>query len=154
MGADGPKGQPSKNTQASHMTPYLRNEVIYVASKKEITRDERIKKEEQRLKRIYKNIDKDNKAIIEGLIQRAAYMRVTLEDWEKDIMENGYYEMFTQSEKTDPYERERPVARLYNTMNANYQKIIKQLSDLVPKEAPAKGVEDDGFADFINSRTD
>ena len=128
--------------------------MIYVASKKEITRDERIKKEEQRLKRIYKNIDKDNKAIIEGLIQRAAYMRVTLEDWEKDIMENGYYEMFTQSEKTDPYERERPVARLYNTMNANYQKIIKQLSDLVPKEAPAKGVEDDGFTDFINSRAD
>ena len=122
--------------------------------KKELTKDERIIKEERRLKRIYKNIDKDNKAIIDGLIQRAAYMRVTLEDWEKDIMENGYYEMFTQSEKTDPYERERPVARLYNTMNANYQKIIKQLSDLVPKEAPTKGVEDDGFADFINSRAD
>jgi len=125
-----------------------------VANKTELSKDERIKREEKRLKRIYKNIDKDNKAIIEGLIQRAAYMRVTLEDWEKDIMENGYYEMFTQSEKTDPYERERPVARLYNTMNANYQKIIKQLSDLVPKEAPAKGVEDDGFADFINSRAD
>ena len=122
--------------------------------KKELTKDERIIKEERRLKRIYKNIDKDNKAIIDGLIQRAAYMRVTLEDWEEDIMENGYYEMFTQSEKTDPYERERPVARLYNTMNANYQKIIKQLSDLVPKEAPTKGVEDDGFADFINSRAD
>ena len=122
--------------------------------KKELTKDERIIKEERRLKRIYKNIDKDNKAIIDGLIQRAAYMRVTLEDWEKDIMENGYYEMFTQSEKTDPYERERPVARLYNTMNANYQKIIKQLSDLVPKEAPTKGVEDDGFEAFINFRAD
>lgn len=125
-----------------------------MVTKQELTIDERIKKEERRLKRIYKNIDKDNKAIIDGLIQRAAYMRVTLEDWEKDIMENGYYEMFTQSEKTEPYERERPVARLYNTMNANYQKIIKQLSDLVPKEAPTKGVEDDGFADFVNSRTD
>ena len=118
--------------------------------KKELTKDERIKKEERRLKRIYKNIDKDNKAIIEGLIQRAAYMRVTLEDWEKDIMENGYYEMFTQSEKTDPYERERPVARLYNTMNKNYQSLIKQLSDLVPKEV--KVVEDDGFKDFIAQR--
>jgi hypothetical protein len=123
-----------------------------VASKKETTKDERIKKEVRRLNRIYKDIDKDNKAIIDGLIQRAAYMRVTLEDWEKDIMENGYYEMFTQSEKTDPYERERPVARLYNTMNKNYQSLIKQLSDLVPKEAPSKGVEDDGFADFIAQR--
>ncbi len=128
--------------------------MIYVANKTELSKDERIKKEEKRLKRIYKNIDKDKKAIIDGLIQRAAYMRVTLEDWEKDIMENGCIEMFTQSEKTDPYERERPVARLYNTMNKNYQSIIKQLSDLVPKEAPTKGVEDDGFEAFINSRAD
>jgi hypothetical protein len=127
-----------------------RKEVIYVAIKKELTKDERIMKEEKRLKRIYKNIDKDNKAIIDGLIQRAAYMRVTLEDWELDIVENGCTEMFTQSINTPPYERERPVARLYNTMNANYQKIIKQLGDLVPKEV--KVVEDDGFKDFIAQR--
>lgn len=125
-----------------------------MAIKTDLDKDARILKEERRLKRIYKNIDKDNKAIIEGLIRRAAYMRITLEDWEADILENGCTEMFTQSINTPPYERERPVARLYNTMNTNYQKIIKQLSDLVPKEAPSKGVEDDGFADFVNSRTD
>ena len=121
-----------------------------MATKKETTKDERIKKEVRRLNRIYKDIDKDNKEIIDGIIQRAAYMRVTLEDWEEDIIENGVTEMFTQSEKTEPYERERPVARLYNTMNGNYQKIIKQLSDLVPKEV--KVVEDDGFKDFIAQR--
>jgi hypothetical protein len=62
-------------------------------------------------------------------------------------MENGCTEMFTQSLNTPPYERERPVARLYNTMNGNYQKIIKQLSELVPKPDPK--VEDDGFDDFL-----
>ena len=121
-----------------------------MATKKVLSRDDRIKKEVNRLKRIYKNIDKDNKAIIDGLIQRAAYMRVALEDWEKDILENGIVEMFTQSDKTDPYERERPVARLYNTMNANYQKIIKQLSDLVPKPEGKK--EDDGFDSFVANK--
>jgi len=115
-----------------------------------LTNDERILKEVRRLNRIYKNIDKDNKAIIDGLIKRAAYMRVTLEDWEEDIIENGCTEMFTQSVNTPPYERERPVARLYNTMNKNYQSIIKQLGDLVPKEV--KVVEDDGFRDFIAQR--
>ncbi len=119
-----------------------------MARKRELTKDERIKKEGRRLKRIYKDVDKDNKAIIDGLIQRAAYMRVTLEDWENDIDENGYVEMFTQSEKIDPYERERPVARLYNTMNKNYQSIIKQLSDLVPKPEPKQ--EDDGFETFLS----
>ena len=125
-------------------------EVIYVASKRELAVDERIKKEVLRLKRIYKNIDKDNKAIIDGLIQRAAYMRITLEDWELDIMKNGCTEMFTQSINTPPYERERPVARLYNTMNKNYQSIIKQLSDLVPKPEPKQ--EDDGFDEFVNGK--
>lgn len=123
-----------------------------MATKKVLTKDERIKKEERRLRTIYKDIDRDNKAIIDGLINRAAYMRITLEDWERDIDENGYIEMFTQSEKTDPYERERPVIRLYNTMNKNYQSIIKQLSDLVPKYEPKE--KDDGFDDFLNRRDD
>lgn len=124
--------------------------MIYVAIKKEKTKDERILQEGRRLNRIYKDIDKDKKAIIDGLIKRAAYMRIALEDWEEDIIVNGYYEMFTQSDKTDPYERERPVARLYNTMNANYQKIIKQLSDLLPKEEIKE--EDDGFDSFVNRK--
>lgn len=124
-----------------------------MALKKDLSKAERISKEEKRLRKIYKNIDKDNKAIIDGLIQRAAYMRVTLEDYEKDLDENGYVELFTQSEKTEPYERERPVARLYNTMNKNYQSIIKQLSDLVPKEVKVVE-EDDGFNEFISSRQD
>lgn len=123
-----------------------------MANKKEITKTSRIKAEEARLREIYQNIDRDNKAIIDGLIQRAAYMRVTLEEWEKDIDENGYVEMFTQSEKTDPYERERPVIRLYNTMNKNYQSIIKQLSDLVPKYEPTS--QDDGFDEFVGKRAD
>lgn len=134
------------------MTPLPRKEVIYVARKKELTKADRINAEEKRLRTIYKNIDKDNKAIIDGLIQRAAYMRVTLEDYEKDLDEKGYTELFTQSVNTPPYDRERPVARLYNTMNKNYQSIIKQLGDLVPKEV--KVVEDDGFNEFISSRQD
>ncbi len=123
-----------------------------MAINEDLTKVERIKKEERRLRRIYKKIDKDNKAIIDGLIQRAAYMRVTLEDYEVDLDEKGYVELFSQSEKTDPYERERPVARLYNTMNKNYQSIIKQLSDLVPKQEVKP--KDDGFDDFISGRED
>ena len=121
-----------------------------MATKKELTKQERINKEEARLVKIYQDISKSNKAINEGLIQRAAYMRVTLEDYEKDLDTKGYIELFTQSEKTDPYERERPVARLYNTMNKNYQSIIKQLGDLLPKEVIRD--EDDGFDSFIVAR--
>ncbi len=121
-----------------------------MAIKAKLTKDERILKEEKRLRRIYKNIGKDQKAIIDGLIQRAAYMRVALEDYEKDLDEKGYVELFSQSDKLEPYERERPVARLYNTMNKNYQSIIKQLTDLIPKQE-AK-IKDDGFDAFVSAK--
>lgn len=102
---------------------------------------ERINKEDKRLRKIYKDLPKDQLELYEGLIKRAAFMRITLEDYEQDINENGSIEYFTQSEKTDPYERERPVARLYNTMNKNYQSIMKQLSDKIP-EATADPAEE------------
>ncbi len=121
-----------------------------MAKKKELTKDERITKEERRLRRSYKNLPKDKVKVVDGLIRRAAYMRITLEDMETDLDENGFVEMFTQSEKTDPYERERPVARLYNTINKNYQNIIKQLSDLLPREEPKE--PDDGFESFVMQR--
>lgn len=122
-----------------------------MATKKDLTKDERISKEERRLRRSYKDLTKDKKQVVDGLIRRAAYMRVTLEDMEIDLDENGFVELFTQSDKTEPYERERPVARLYNTMNKNYQSIIKQLSDLLPKvESPKE--ESDGFEAFVMSR--
>lgn len=101
----------------------------------ELSRHERIKKEQSRLARIFKNIDGDKYKSVEGLIKRASFMRITLEDYESDINENGSVELFSQSDKTEPYERERPVVRLYNTMNKNYQSIMKQLTDMLPKDS-------------------
>lgn len=124
-----------------------------MAKKKELTKAERIDAEENRLRKSYENIPKENISVTDGLIRRAAYMRTTLEDFEKDLDENGYVEKFSQSPNQDPYERERPVARQYNSMNKNYQSIIKQLNDLLPKEPP-KTNESDGFDDFVNGRED
>ena len=118
--------------------------------KTEKTKEERTKAEKLRLNRIYKDVSKENKSIIEGLINRAAFMRITLEDMEADLDGRGFVEPFSQSERMEPYERERPVARLYNTMNKNYQSIIKQLSDLLPKQEAKK--DDDGFDEFVNAR--
>lgn len=121
-----------------------------MAVKKKLVKAERITKEERRLKRNYKDIQKDKSAVVEGLIRRAAFMRETLEDMEMDLDEGGFVEMFAQGDQ-EPYERERPVARQYQQMNKNYQSIIKQLSDLLPKEPP-KQKEDDGFDSFVMAR--
>ena len=112
----------------------------------------RIEKEIKRLSAIYLKVESKNKRIIEGLIQRAAYMRVSLEDYEADLDDGGYVEMFSQSPNMKPYERERPVARLYNSMNKNYQTLMKQLADMLPKEQIKP--KDDGFDSFVNGRDD
>jgi len=113
-------------------------------NKKILTKDERISKEEKRLSFFYRDVPDDVLALNDGLIKRAAYMRIALEDYEKDLDEGGYCEMFTQSPNAPAYQRERPVARLYNAMNKNYQSIMKQLRDTLPKTS-----EDDAGSDLL-----
>ncbi|MCU5095046.1 hypothetical protein [Bacillus wiedmannii] len=123
-----------------------------MAIKKDLTKEERVKKEINRLKRIYKDMPKDTLLVVEGLIVEAADLRVRLEDIRKDLDEKGYDEMFSQSENQEPYERERPQARRYISMNKNYQSIMKQLGDYVPKIPPEPKNKDDGFGSFVHDR--
>lgn len=94
-------------------------------------RDKLVKKEKNRLMRLFKNIPENKKKAVQGLIIQAARLRVLLDEMWEDISENGDYEMFSQSEKQEPYERERPVAKLYNSRDVSYQRVIKQLTDLI-----------------------
>ena len=88
--------------------------------------------EVSRLKKIYKDLPPNQFAVVQGLIVQAARLRVRLDQLWNDIQENGETEMFTQSVNTEPYERERPCARLFATTDKNYQAIIKQLNELTP----------------------
>lgn len=153
---EGPMMELQKINWSFRVTPYpkcRRDEVLFMAIKKELTKEERVSKEITRLKRIYKEMPKDTLLVVEGLIVEAADLRVRLEDIRKDLDENGYDEMFSQSENQEPYERERPQARRYIAMNKNYQSIMKQLGDYVPKPDLKKKEEtDDGFEKFVQNR--
>ena len=122
----------------------------------EIDIEKAVSDEERRLKRQFNGIDKKTKAVVLGLIESAAFIRVQLGILGEDIKENGVTEKFSQSAGQKPYDRKRPQAELYNSMNTNYQKIIKQLTDLLPKpEAKTSGKsEDDGFMSFVHGRED
>lgn len=121
--------------------------------RKELTKEERIKKEKKRLTKLYKNIPENSKKSTEGLIENAAFMRITLQDLAEDLRENGLTEKFSQSEKAKPYDRTRPNADLYNKLNINYQKIIKQLTDLLPA-TDKKNIPTDDFDEFVNGRAE
>lgn len=109
--------------------------------------EKRIKEEEKRLYKIFDGIDEKCKETISGLVKRAAFIQVSLEDLEKDISEYGFTEMFSQGDQT-PYPRERPAYKVYCSMNTNYQKIIKQLTDLLPKDEGNGQGGGDSFENF------
>ena len=117
------------------------------------TLEKKISNEVVRLSKNYAEIDGKTRSIIRGLIQRAAFMRVSLEELEDDLNENGFTDWFSQGDQ-EPYQRKRPSAELYNTLNANYQKIIKQLTDLLPKEPLESKDGGDGFDEFVGGRED
>ena len=99
------------------------------------------KSEFNRLKKILENMPPNRYTVAEGLIREAARMRVLLDQTYADIEKNGRVEMFSQSEKAEPYERERPVVRQYMQANKNYQSIIKQLIDICPERAAGGKLE-------------
>lgn len=111
-----------------------------------------IKREQRRLTEIYSDIEEKKRNLVVGLIENAAFSRVKLQSLAADIQENGWTEMFSQSEKQEPYSRRRPEADLYNTLLANYLKYIKQLNDLLPKSAEGVTAQNDGFEEFISER--
>ena len=108
-------------------------------------RERTVESETKRLNKLYKNIPDNKRKLVEGLIVEAARLRVRLDYLWKDIQENGETEMFSQSDKTDPYQRERPASRTYTATNKNYQSIMKQLSEMLPGEDNS-----DELADFLN----
>ena len=95
--------------------------------------------ETKRLRAIYAGLPPKELALADGLIVQAARIRVKLDLLNKDIEENGMTELFQQSDKVEPYSRERPEAALFVKLDKNYQAIIRQLQDMVPVEEPAEG---------------
>ena len=47
-------------------------------------KEKRIKREENRIKKIFREVEENRKRTVEGLIKRAAFMRVSLEEFETE----------------------------------------------------------------------
>ena len=95
----------------------------------------------ERLTEIYRGLPPKQFALAQGLIIQAARLRVRLDKLWAELEEKGETEWFTQSEKTDPYERERPASRTFTATDKSYQSIIKQLNDMIPTDTEDTGLE-------------
>lgn len=104
-----------------------------------------VKRERNRLRKVYAELPPKRLSVAMGLIDQAARIRVQLDELAADIAENGMTEFFQQSEKCEPYKRERPEAAMFVKLDKNYQTVMRQLTDMVPAEAESPEAVNDAF---------
>lgn len=111
-----------------------------------------ITKEKNRLTEICENLPENKKALAVGLIENIAFQRIELQGLRDFLALNGWTEMFSQSEKQEPYSRIRPEADIFIKTLSLYAKNIKTLSEMSPKPVNGLVDESDGFDTFAEGR--
>ncbi len=104
-----------------------------MATKKLLSKEDKIKREINRLKKVFKNLDGNMLATVQSLIQNAAFMTVTLEDLQEAINENGCTSEYKNGENQFGTKKS-PEIEIHIAMTKNHAVVIKQLADLVPPE--------------------
>ena len=115
------------------------------AEKRKKKREAAERKERNRLRKVFAELPEKRLAVADGLISQAARLRAQLDELAADIAENGVTEWFQQSDKCEPYKRERPEAALFVKLDKNYQAIMRQLTDMVPAETETPEKVKDAF---------
>lgn len=113
---------------------------------KDLDKEKNIKQEINRIKKLYKDFPKDKLKALNGLINEAAFIKVSLEELRENLLSNGFTEVFEQGEQR--FNRERPEVKIYTTFIQRYSNVMKQLIDLLPVEV--KKEEADELLEFLS----
>lgn len=97
-----------------------------------------INKEKKRLREIFKNIETNKTALIEKLIEEAAFQAVTLEETRELIKKTGVIEKYQNGANQKGVKKSSAV-EVYDKMVNTYSRIIKQLCDLLPAKINFEG---------------
>ena len=99
--------------------------------KVELSKFEKIRKESNRIKKIFKDLDENKKKLVTPLIDKAAFMSVTLDELQEQINDEGCVSEYKNGENQFGTKKS-PEVEIYLNMSKNYANIIKQLTELVP----------------------
>lgn len=105
---------------------------IFLSISEQLEKEDKIKKEINRIKKLYRDFNKDKARVLEGLIKEAAFMKVELEELRNDLLVTGLTELFVQGEQC--FNRERPESKLYTSFIQRYSQVMKQLIEMLPAE--------------------
>lgn len=112
-------------------------------------KDELIKKEIRELNKLFRDIPANRKKLVDGLIQNAAFMRVTLEELQGEVIENGAVIQCQSGNGFDTI-KDNPAQKAYTTMVARYTQIINQLQNFLPNDNEDKDERRSKLLGIIN----
>ena len=119
------------------------------ASSDKLPKEERIRKEFLTLRRSLSTMQPKVKKFNEPLMHPAAFMRITLEDLEEAINQNGPVCEY-QNGENQWGTKKSPEVDIYNTMAKNYAAVMKQLLSSIPEEEDTPKVDE--FDKFVMDR--
>lgn len=116
--------------------------------------DVAIRLEYERLRQTLSGISAEKLAAADNLIQRCAFMTITLQILEDEVKSKGPTILMHNGKQTMLVEN--PAQKSYNTMINRYTAAMDKLLSLLPRESaimPADtNKESDGFDDFVEER--
>ena len=117
-----------------------------------LERQKEIKREINRLKKLFKEIDENKKKLVFTTIEDVAFMTVTMKYLRENIVREGTTVEYKNGEHQFGT-KQSPDAQLYLQMSQKQTQAMKILLDCMPKtEKPMQ--RGDGFEDFVNGRDD
>jgi hypothetical protein len=105
-----------------------------------IKKTTRIAREKQRLLDIFANLDENKLRTCYALIDRAAFITVSLEDLEEELNETGWTEGYTNGENQSGIKR-AAAADVHISLTKNLNAIMKQLLEFVPPAQKASRLQ-------------
>lgn len=118
-----------------------------------LEKQKRIKKETNRLKRLFSKIDDNKKKLVFTTIEDVAFMTITMQDLREQIVREGTTVEYKNGENQYGT-KQSPDAQLYLQMSQKQTQAMKILVDCLPKTEKIAVEKSDGFEDFINGRDD
>lgn len=107
--------------------------------KKELSKDSRIKREYNKIKKPFRTLPKEKLSTVENLFKNAAFMAVALQDLQEIINEKGYTEVY-QNGKNQEGVKASAELQSYNQTLKSYTIVMKQLIALLPEKQRSSGL--------------
>ena len=102
-------------------------------AKKKTDRESRIEAEKARLNGVLDGLDANKLAIAQSLVDRAAFIAISLQDLENDLNKNGWVEEYQNGQNQHGLKKSA-AAECHISLTKNLSTITKQLMEIAPAE--------------------